>query len=60
MHCFAGRQKLLCWVYQSLTVELNMLYFPHLANPAAASNANKWKWSDIGLTPVMHVSVNHA
>ncbi|DBA90713.1 TPA: hypothetical protein ACH3X1_003927 [Trebouxia sp. C0004] len=43
-----------------LDSETQHALFPHLPRTAAASNANKWKWSDIGSAPVLHDFVKHA
>ncbi|DBA68778.1 TPA: hypothetical protein ACH3X2_013393 [Trebouxia sp. C0005] len=43
-----------------LDSETQHALFPNLPSTAAASNANKWKWSDIGSAPVLHESARHA
>jgi len=43
-----------------LDSETQHALFPNLPSTAAASNANKWKWSDIGSVPVLHDFVKHA
>ncbi len=43
-----------------LDSETQHALFPNLPSTAAASNANKWKWSDIGSAPVLHDFVKHA
>ena len=42
-----------------LDSETQHALFPNLPSTAAASNANKWKWSDIGSAPVLHDFVKH-
>jgi len=43
-----------------LDSETQHALFPHLPSTAAASNANTWKWSDIGSAPVLHDFAKHA
>ena len=42
-----------------LDSETQHALFPNLPSTTAASNANKWKWSDIGSAPVLHDFVKH-